>query len=348
MTSAAPTPSTHRAIEVEALAAASQFSRDGAFEGVYFERFEDVIIGPPRVTKPQRNLLVLSDDEVQREVIRQCASSLDCIPVFLSDGLLFISTILKPYTSANNHASPDAQPEIHDLIVVGGSTPGWVQMEMSVRIVTACKAQNRKAPAILFLLMSSDVPSFKTVLEIENLDFLQCPLNAPEFEIRMKRLSALHQTKASAVYNSNKGDGRHSDRFLEAPPATQSARAFDPFASAVQGSSAQSPSPVTSTWGSYAFDVRNQQVSIRGEVKYLPLREFSIAFILFTNMNQTVTYDELISKVFTRTRMDEKDRSRLLGSYVSRLRTMLALSDEGQYKLLAIYRVGYMVKSKAT
>jgi DNA-binding response OmpR family regulator len=345
MTRVAPTLAAQGAAQVEGPLATRQLSGQGAFEGMNFERFDDVMIGPPRVTKPPRNLLVISDDQEQCEVIRQCAPSLDYTPVFLSDSLLFINAILKPFAKLDHDTAPDPYPELPDLLVMGGSTPAWVQMEMAARIVTACKAQHKKAPALLFLLSFGDMPSFESVLDLESLDFLMCPIHAAEFKIRLKRLFALRKSKPSAVVTAHDSEDLHDHRPQETQPTPQLLPALDSWVPKLQGPQDSVDAQAIRSWGPYRFDARNQQVTLRGDVKYLPLREFNIAWILFTHMDQTVTYDALIAQVFTRTRTVEKDQSRLLGSYVSRLRSNLGLSDQGEYKLLAIYGVGYRLTS---
>jgi DNA-binding response OmpR family regulator len=91
-------------------------------------------------------------------------------------------------------------------------------------------------------------------------------------------------------------------------------------------------------FGDYCFFPQEGTVTMKGEPVALKQKEFSLAYLLFTNQGRLLRRSYLQTAVWGH---DVELGSRSLDTHVSRVRSQLKLRPENGYRLSSVYSQGY-------
>jgi DNA-binding response OmpR family regulator len=93
--------------------------------------------------------------------------------------------------------------------------------------------------------------------------------------------------------------------------------------------------------GGYRLDLQTARVRHNGEPVELKLKEFLLAYNLFSNPGRLLTRGYLLQAVWG---ADADVSSRSLDTHISRVRSRLNLRPENGFRLLAVYSHGYRLE----
>jgi len=92
------------------------------------------------------------------------------------------------------------------------------------------------------------------------------------------------------------------------------------------------------TYGAYRFDTQSLGIAIDGAPVVVTHKEFSLALVLFQNLDRALSRAYLLERVWGR---NPDLLTRTLDSHISRIRLKLALRPERGYRLAPVYSYGY-------
>ncbi len=98
-------------------------------------------------------------------------------------------------------------------------------------------------------------------------------------------------------------------------------------------------------FGPYQVNPDNATLTLNGEAVELTKREFDLAYFMFRNAGRLVSRRHLQEAVW-RTKSEIPSRS--LDTYMSRLRSKLAVRPENGYRLVSVYGQGYRLEANAS
>jgi DNA-binding response OmpR family regulator len=97
-------------------------------------------------------------------------------------------------------------------------------------------------------------------------------------------------------------------------------------------------------FGDIRFDVGRQTVLIGGEEIVVTNKEFSLALLLFQNLDRPLSRAYLLDKIWG---VSPDLQTRTLDAHVSRIRSKLKLRPEAGYRLAPVYSYGYRLEKVA-
>lgn len=90
--------------------------------------------------------------------------------------------------------------------------------------------------------------------------------------------------------------------------------------------------------GPYHFDTRRQMVLLRGEPVPLSSTQYRLAALLFSNIGRVMSRDHIFAMVWGR---EFREFTRTIDSHVSRLRLLLEIEPQNEFRLQPVYKSGY-------
>jgi two-component system, OmpR family, phosphate regulon response regulator PhoB len=90
--------------------------------------------------------------------------------------------------------------------------------------------------------------------------------------------------------------------------------------------------------GPYHFDTRRQIVTLRGTPVQLSGTQFRLAALFFSNVGRVLSRDHIFAMVWGR---EFREVTRTIDSHVSRLRLLLQIEEDNDYRLQPVYKSGY-------
>lgn len=100
-------------------------------------------------------------------------------------------------------------------------------------------------------------------------------------------------------------------------------------------------SRTTETYGALDFELTSKTLRLKGEVVHLTPKEFSLALMLFRNLNRAVSRAYIFETIWG---MDPDLSTRTLDIHISKIRSKLALRPESGYRLTPVYGYGYRLE----
>lgn len=100
-------------------------------------------------------------------------------------------------------------------------------------------------------------------------------------------------------------------------------------------------SRTTETYGALDFELTNKTLRLKGDVVHLTPKEFSLALMLFRNLNRAVSRAYIFETIWG---MDPDLSTRTLDIHISKIRSKLALRPESGYRLTPVYGYGYRLE----
>ena len=97
-------------------------------------------------------------------------------------------------------------------------------------------------------------------------------------------------------------------------------------------------------FGDIRFDLGRQSVFVRGEEIVVTNKEFSLALLLFQNLDRPLSRAYLLDKIWG---VSPDLQTRTLDAHVSRIRSKLGLRPEAGYRLSPVYSYGYRLEKFA-
>ena len=97
-------------------------------------------------------------------------------------------------------------------------------------------------------------------------------------------------------------------------------------------------------FGDIRFDIARQSVRIDGEEILVTNKEFSLALLLFQNLDRPLSRAYLLDKIWG---VSPDLQTRTLDAHVSRIRSKLRLRPEAGYRLAPVYSYGYRLEKFA-
>lgn len=94
----------------------------------------------------------------------------------------------------------------------------------------------------------------------------------------------------------------------------------------------------TEAFGSFRFDLARRNLLVDGTPLHLTPKEFTLALLLFRNLNRAVSRSYILETVWG---VDPGLSTRTLDIHISKIRSKLALRPEGGYRLSPVYGFGY-------
>ena len=94
-------------------------------------------------------------------------------------------------------------------------------------------------------------------------------------------------------------------------------------------------------FGRIRFDLQGQRAFVEGEEVILTNKEFSLALLLFQNLDRPLSRAYLLDKVWG---VSADLQTRTLDAHVSRIRSKLRLRPEAGYRLATVYSYGYRLE----
>jgi DNA-binding response OmpR family regulator len=94
-------------------------------------------------------------------------------------------------------------------------------------------------------------------------------------------------------------------------------------------------------FGAIRFEVARQGVFVDGTEVVTTNKEFSLALLLFQNLNRPLSRAYLLDKIWG---MSADLQTRTLDAHISRIRTKLRLRPEAGYRLSPVYSYGYRLE----
>ncbi|CAG4895303.1 response regulator transcription factor [Paraburkholderia saeva] len=90
--------------------------------------------------------------------------------------------------------------------------------------------------------------------------------------------------------------------------------------------------------GPYHFDTRRQLVTLHGEQIHLSGTQYRLASLFFSNIGRVLSRDHIFAMVWGR---EFREFTRTIDSHVSRLRVLLAIDPQNDFRLQPVYKSGY-------
>jgi two-component system, OmpR family, phosphate regulon response regulator PhoB len=90
--------------------------------------------------------------------------------------------------------------------------------------------------------------------------------------------------------------------------------------------------------GPYHFDVRHQLVTLRGVPVQLSGTQYRLASLFFSNIGRVLSRDHIFAMVWGR---EFRECTRTIDSHVSRLRLLLEIGSQNDFRLQPVYKSGY-------
>ncbi|MGF6770311.1 DNA-binding response OmpR family regulator [Paraburkholderia sp. GAS199] len=90
--------------------------------------------------------------------------------------------------------------------------------------------------------------------------------------------------------------------------------------------------------GPYHFDTRRQLVMLRGQPVQLSGTQYRLASLFFSNIGRVMSRDHIFAMVWGR---EFREFTRTIDSHVSRLRLLLEIEPENDFRLQPVYKSGY-------
>ncbi|MFT3968168.1 MAG: response regulator transcription factor [Sphingobium sp.] len=98
----------------------------------------------------------------------------------------------------------------------------------------------------------------------------------------------------------------------------------------------------TERYGDYVFDLRLENVRLKGMEIVLTAKEFALALMLFRNMHRALSRSYIFEALWGRS---PELQTRTLDSHISKVRTKLNLRPENGLKLVPVYAYGYRLET---
>ena len=90
--------------------------------------------------------------------------------------------------------------------------------------------------------------------------------------------------------------------------------------------------------GPYHFDTRRQLVTLRGAPVQLSGTQYRLASLFFSNIGRVLSRDHIFAMVWGR---EFREVTRTIDSHVSRLRLLLQIEPQNDFRLQPVYKSGY-------
>lgn len=90
--------------------------------------------------------------------------------------------------------------------------------------------------------------------------------------------------------------------------------------------------------GPYHFDTRRQLVMLRGQPVQLSGTQYRLASLFFSNIGRVMSRDHIFAIVWGR---EFREFTRTIDSHVSRLRLLLEIEAQNEFRLQPVYKSGY-------
>jgi DNA-binding response OmpR family regulator len=90
--------------------------------------------------------------------------------------------------------------------------------------------------------------------------------------------------------------------------------------------------------GHYHFDTRRQLVTLRGAPVQLSGTQYRLASLFFSNIGRVLSRDHIFAMVWGR---EFREVTRTIDSHVSRLRLLLKIDPQNDFRLQPVYKSGY-------
>lgn len=90
--------------------------------------------------------------------------------------------------------------------------------------------------------------------------------------------------------------------------------------------------------GPYHFDTHRQIVTLRGEAVQLSGTQYRLASLFFSNIGRVMSRDHIFAMVWGR---EFREFTRTIDSHVSRLRLLLHIEPQNDFRLQPVYKSGY-------
>lgn len=100
----------------------------------------------------------------------------------------------------------------------------------------------------------------------------------------------------------------------------------------------------TEAYGRYTFELGTRSLLIDGAAPHLTPKEFTLALLLFRNLNRAVSRSYILETIWG---IDPGLSTRTLDIHISKLRTKLELKPDAGYRLTPIYGFGYRLEEFA-
>lgn len=100
-------------------------------------------------------------------------------------------------------------------------------------------------------------------------------------------------------------------------------------------------SRTTESYGPFDFELTSKSLRRRGEVVHLTPKEFSLALLLFRNLNRAVSRAYIFETIWG---IDPDLSTRTLDIHISKIRAKLGLRPEAGYRLTPVYGYGYRLE----
>lgn len=100
-------------------------------------------------------------------------------------------------------------------------------------------------------------------------------------------------------------------------------------------------SRTTETYGAFDFELTSKTLKHSGEVVHLTPKEFSLALLLFRNVNRAVSRAYIFETIWG---MDPDLSTRTLDIHISKIRSKLGLRPEAGFRLTPVYGYGYRLE----
>ncbi|MFM0626729.1 response regulator transcription factor [Paraburkholderia xenovorans] len=90
--------------------------------------------------------------------------------------------------------------------------------------------------------------------------------------------------------------------------------------------------------GPYHFDTHRQLVMLRGQPVQLSGTQYRLASLFFSNVGRVLSRDHIFAMVWGR---EFREFTRTIDSHVSRLRLLLEIEPQNEFRLQPVYKSGY-------
>lgn len=100
-------------------------------------------------------------------------------------------------------------------------------------------------------------------------------------------------------------------------------------------------SRTTESFGTFDFELISKTLKANGDVVRLTPKEFSLALLLFRNLNRAVSRSYIFETIWG---MDPDLSTRTLDIHISKIRSKLNLKPETGYRLVPVYGYGYRLE----
>lgn len=90
--------------------------------------------------------------------------------------------------------------------------------------------------------------------------------------------------------------------------------------------------------GPYRFDTHRQIVTLRGQPVQLSGTQYRLAALFFSNIGRVMSRDHIFAMVWGR---EFREFTRTIDSHVSRLRCLLEIEPQNEFRLQPVYKSGY-------